>query len=115
MPRPSIAPHLMRFSTARLLRSEPCIRRAKVLQRDKRAVFRPLRHDLADEAAADVFHGPEAEADAVRLHGELILRGVDVRVQQADAHKSRQSAMYPAVFVELSSTDVSSAAIYSRE
>lgn len=29
MPRPSIAPHLMRFSTARLLRSEPCIRRAK--------------------------------------------------------------------------------------
>ena len=45
----------------------------------------------------------------VNLSSEALMSGCSRRMPI-----SRQSAMYPAVFVELSSTYVSSAAIYSR-
>ena len=53
--------------------------------RERAAVF-PLLHDLLDEAAADVLDGREAEADAVRHDGKMVVRFVDVRRQERNAH-----------------------------
>ena len=57
--------------------------------------------------------GDKTETDVLARNGEVGIRLVHVRRQELDAHVAAL-AIYSATFVLLSSTLVSSAAIYSR-